>query len=562
MCIFLHTLVVSLSFGQTTVNAYVAKNTEIKDNPVKTLIEQFTADKMLIDNVYADPLAPVTHKRIMAFNKEWRAKLIAVRFDALDQEGKVDYLLLNNYLTRDEHAQELAVQQWHEVAPLLPIASDIFALEDERRLFERHDAQKTSALLEKLNDELISKRKELEGLSSNAKDHSSRITAWRAADDLDLLHARMKLWFVFYNGYDPNFTWWVDRSWKQLDTTITEYTSFLRAKIAGITPDDKATIVGTPIGRDALVKQLSDEMIPYAPEELITMARKQMAWCQREMILTSREMGYGDDWHKALEKVKDNYVAPGEQARMIYKLEKESEAYVVKNNLVTVPPLVSEGWQAVMMTPERQLVNPFFTGGSIISISYPTDTMTYSQRLISMRGNNYAFSHATVFHELIPGHWLQRYSLVRNRSYRQISHTPFWNEGNSLYWELTLWDLGFNATPEERIGALFWRMTRCARVVYSLSFHLGEMTSEQSINYLINEVGHEPDNAAAEVRRSFNGSYIPLYQCAYLLGGMQFRALRVEMVKSGKMTDKQYNDAILQESTIPVELLRSLFENT
>jgi hypothetical protein len=44
--------------------------------------------------------------------------------------------------------------------------------------------------------------------------------------------------------------------------------TFLREKVAGIAHDDKTTIIGTPVGRDALLAQLSDEMIPYTPEEL------------------------------------------------------------------------------------------------------------------------------------------------------------------------------------------------------------------------------------------------------------------------------------------------------
>ena len=59
-----------------------------------------------------------------------------------------------------------------------------------------------------------------------------------------------------------------------------------------------------------------------------------------------------------------------------------------------------------MMTPERQLVAPFFLGGETILVSYPTDGMTHEQKMMSMRGNNPHFSHATVFHELIPGHEL------------------------------------------------------------------------------------------------------------------------------------------------------------
>jgi hypothetical protein len=93
----------------------------------------------------------------------------------------------------------------------------------------------------------------------------------------------------------------------------------------------------------------------------------------------------------------------------------------------------------MMMTPERQLVNPFFTGGETLSISYPTNTMGYEEKLMSMRGNNPAFSRATVHHELIAGHHLQGYMSARNKVYRSDllgTNTPFWGEGSALYWEL------------------------------------------------------------------------------------------------------------------------------
>jgi len=73
-------------------------------------------------------------------------------------------------------------------------------------------------------------------------------------------------------------------------------------------------------------------------------------------------------------------------------------------------------------------------------------------------------------------------------------------------------------------------------------------------------VGFEPDNAAAEVRRSFDGSVGPLYQSAYLLGALQFRALHADLVGSGKMTDRAFHDAILHENTMPIELLRADLE--
>ena len=211
----------------------------------------------------------------------------------------------------------------------------------------------------------------------------------------------------------------------------------------------------------------------------------------------------------------------------------------------------------MMMSPERQLVNPFFTGGADITISYPTNTMSYEDRMMSMRGNNPHFSKATVHHELIAGHNLQQFVNQRNRTYRNFG-TPFWSEGWALYWELILWDMQFAKTPEDRIGMLFWHMHRCARIIFSLNYHMKKWTPQQCIDFLVDRVGHERANAEGEVRRSFVGRYPPLYQLAYLTGGRQFYALKKELVDGGKMSYKQYHDAVLQLNAMPVEMVRAI----
>ena len=73
----------------------------------------------------------------------------------------------------------------------------------------------------------------------------------------------------------------------------------------------------------------------------------------------------------------------------------------------------------------------------------------------------------TIHHELIAGHHLQQFMRDRYKAYRHFD-TPFWVEGNSLYWEMLLWDLKFPQTPQDKIGMLFWRMHRCARIIFSL----------------------------------------------------------------------------------------------
>ena len=195
--------------------------------------------------------------------------------------------------------------------------------------------------------------------------------------------------------------------------------------------------------------------------------------------------------------------------------------------------------------------------GEVISVSFPTDTMEHAAKKMSLRGNNVHFARATVHHELIPGHHLQRFMQKRYRAYRMPYGTPFWLEGWALYWEMLLWDREFPRSPENRIGMLFWRKHRCARIVFSLSYHLGKWNEQQCIDYLVERVGHEPRNATAEVRRSVIGGYEPLYQAAYMLGGLQIRALHREVVGQGRMTDREFHDAILRENSIPIELLRA-----
>ena len=112
------------------------------------------------------------------------------------------------------------------------------------------------------------------------------------------------------------------------------------------------------------------------------------------------------------------------------------------------------------------------------------------------------FSHATAFHEMIPGHNLVGFMGARFNDYRAnlSGGGPFFGEGWPLYWELILYDMGFDKTPERQVGALFWRMHRCARIIFSLKFHLGQWSPQEAIDFLVDRVGHERDNATRRSR--------------------------------------------------------------
>lgn len=554
-------------------------------------IERYSTDRAAMRRRGYAEISPTRAAQRERFLSEWRRLLGEVEFDSLSQEGRIDYILMRNHL--DYELRQIGIDRTSqaEVAPLLPFAEVILRLDERRLAKERVDAAAAAAALTDLVGQIDGTRRAVEAglreprasadenqagegqaaepeadepLAENPADPAvpdrivaKKTVANRAAGTVDDLRRTLREWHGFYNGYDPTFTWWLEEPWKAADKALSDYASFLRQRVVGITPGDETAIVGDPIGREALLSDLAMEMIPYSPEELIEIANQEFAWCEAEMLKASRDLGFGDDWHAALEHVKTLHVEPGEQPELIRELAVEAIDFLEARDLVTIDQFCKDLWRIEMMSPQRQLITPFFTGGEVISVAFPTSTMTHEQKMMSLRGNNRHFARATVHHELIPGHHLQGYMTARHATHRSVFGTPFWTEGWALYWEMLLWDLDFQRSPEDRIGMLFWRSHRCARIIFSLSFHLERMTPQECIDFLVDRVGHERENATAEVRRSVGGLYSPLYQCAYMLGGLQFRALHRELVQSGTMTDREFHDAILRMNRIPVEMIRA-----
>jgi uncharacterized protein (DUF885 family) len=560
-------VLILFSIINTAITAQ-SKNEYVPCQEMPNLIQNYNADYRALVRYYTPSSgnafrggggdagigSPERRDRLNKLNQEYVKKLQALNFNALSQECKVDYILFKRDINERIRQTTQDAEEYNKIRQWFSFADKIYALEKTRRRGYQPDAEKIakewSGIIEEIKS-LQAKLKEEKNLGSES--------IYIAGETITGIKNSLANVHQFYNGYDPMYTWWVPKTYTALDEALTAYATAFKNKMNS-TPVDKSGIVGKPVGREELVRQLNYELIPYTPEELIDIANKEFEWCDAEMLKASKEMGLGNDWKKALEKVKNSFVPAGKQPEAILKLYTESIDFIKKKDLITIPELAEETWGMMMMSPERQLVNPFFLGGADIIISYPTNTMDEDDRMMSMRGNNPHFSRATVQHELIPGHNLQAYMNSRYRTYRNFS-TPFWGEGWALYWELLLWDLKFPQGPEDRIGMLFWHMHRCARIIFSLNYHMGKWTPQQCIDFLVDRVGHERANAEGEVRRSFADRYPPLYQLAYLTGGRQFYALRKELVESGKMTDKQYHDAVMHLNSMPVEMVRAILTN-
>lgn len=527
-----------------------------EEEDMRQRIERVRADLKDLTTFYNISISSLRTARLKNFYESELTALKKTDFQSFDQQAKVDYLLLQNFLKKGLQQLELDVEKDKKAVSVLPFAPTIVRLCKERQQVKPMDTEKAARDVHEISKQIdISKKEVFLG-----KINMEKTVAFRAANTVESLYCHLEEWFKFYRGYDPMFTWWVSEPYNKLRGQLKQFVEIILSKLVGVKPGDKDAIIGDPIGREGLLTDLEAEMIPYTPEELIAIGESEYVWCRTEMKKASKDLGY-DNWRDALEYVKDLYVPPGEQTQLVLHLANEATEYVKKHDLVTVPRVAEESWRAFMMSPADQKINPFFLGGDDIIVSYPDETMNHEAKMMSMRGNNIHFSRSTVFHEMIPGHHLQFYHIARNRSYRQTFDTPFWMEGWALYWEMILWDKKFPETPENKIGMLFWRMHRCARIIFSIRFHLGLMTPQECIDMLVGMVGHERENAEGEVRRSFNGDYTPLYQAGYMLGALQIYSMRRELVEGGKMSEKQFHDTVLRQNMMPIEMLRALIEN-
>jgi hypothetical protein len=97
-------------------------------------VRRYLDDRAAILRRYEVQYSPARHDRLRRFQSDWSTRLGALDMGGLNHEGQVDYILLRNRIAYDREMLQLDERRWQEIAPFVPFAGALRALQEDRTI--------------------------------------------------------------------------------------------------------------------------------------------------------------------------------------------------------------------------------------------------------------------------------------------------------------------------------------------------------------------------------------------------------------------------------------------
>ncbi|HXR26827.1 MAG TPA: DUF885 domain-containing protein [Candidatus Baltobacteraceae bacterium] len=290
-----------------------------------------------------------------------------------------------------------------------------------------------------------------------------------------------------------------------------------------------------------------------------------------EMRELARRTAGSDDVETLLAAANRVHAPTEEAMRQRYETWTErARTFLRETGLVTLPPgercLVepSPVFQRPVLGVASYSSPPAFSESLLGHFFVPfapdgTPAAEIQQRL---KHNNDAEIPSTAVHETYPGH---HWHLVMRKSQpsrlRRAYGTPYFTEGWALYAERAMREQGFFDEPIQELFHLNATRFRAARIVVDTSLHLGEMTEEEAITYMVQRAAMPEPTARAEV-----GRYCawPTQASAYLTGCLEILRIRDRWLLAHGHTGparaapvpllREFHDALTGSGALPLGL--------
>ncbi len=145
---------------------------------------------------------------------------------------------------------------------------------------------------------------------------------------------------------------------------------------------------------------------------------------------------------------------------------------------------------------------------------------------------------------------------------RKVYSTPYFSEGWALYAERVMRERGFFEDPIHELHHLNATLFRAARIIVDTSLHLGEMTFEEAVTFMMDKAAMPEPVARAEVGRY---CWWPTQASSYLTGCLEILAIRERYLARRGFASvsprdvpidvlRRFHDAIASSGALPLGL--------
>jgi uncharacterized protein (DUF885 family) len=311
----------------------------------------------------------------------------------------------------------------------------------------------------------------------------------------------------------------------------------------------------------------NDYFLDEDADAILAMGKTVFSHTQAELTALAKKIDpKAKGWPEVVAKLKGKHPSADELLGAYRHEVLRARKFLVDKDVVAMPPGDD---LTVMDTP------PFLR--STVSAAYdqspPFDPVTKGFFFVTpidrtlpkrrqeemLRENDHGDLVDTAVHEAYPGHHLQLSFARKSASLvRRALGPAIFSEGWALYCEELMAELGYY-TDEERLMQLEWTLVRAARVIIDVGLHVGDMTFEEAVKMLTDDVHLERHLALSEVKRY---TLTPTQPLAYMVGRQMIFKMRERYREreGAKFSLKKFHTDVLTRATVPPSLMaREIF---
>jgi uncharacterized protein (DUF885 family) len=309
------------------------------------------------------------------------------------------------------------------------------------------------------------------------------------------------------------------------------------------------------------------ELLGTTARELRERARAEIDTLSAEMRSTARQIAGHEDWHALVLELNHDRPADPEAMRIGYEdWTARARAFLQERRLVSFPPgeecsvEPSPPFQRPVLAVASYQDPPPFSDSmrGHFFVPFPPDGASEAEIAKRLESNSYPSIPTTSVHEAYPGHhWHLVMAKLNPSAVRQVFGTSYFAEGWALYAERMMREAGFYDDPRHILFQYEATLFRAARIVVDTSLHLGEMTHEEGVQFMLEHSSMTEPTAIAEVTRYCSW---PTQASSYLTGCLEILRIREKFMgaRGASMTDvdalRDFHDAITSAGTLPIAL--------